>query len=106
MKKNYNYFTSIILPVCFLMVVHQDAKAATPGNWTWAVGAHGGGDDNVAGLKIGSTGDLFIAGRFGAPITIPGLPALGNVSSWDPYIARVSNTGVGIWRVGLELSGN
>lgn len=73
------------------------AKLDAAGNWQWAVGAAGAGNDFAMSLKLGPTGLLTVGGWFdGATLALGTGPTLinqGTAGTSDVFVAQLSPEG-------------
>jgi hypothetical protein len=83
------------------------AKLDAAGNWQWATGAAGAGNDFAMTLALGPTGQLTVGGWFdGATLELGAGQALTNQSSAgtsDVFVAQLSTAGK--WLSGVRAGG-
>ncbi len=74
------------------------AKMNTSGQFLWAKSAGGMGNDDVLGLAIDPSGNLFLAGYFDSPSCSFGNTTITNSSQAtyvDAYVAKLNSTSLG-----------
>lgn len=72
------------------------AKLDAAGNWQWAVGAAGSGEDFATTLALGPDGQLTVGGSFSGPTLSLGNQTLSNqgaAETSDVFVARLSSAG-------------
>lgn len=72
------------------------AQISAQGQWLWAIGAGGPGQDQARDLTASSTGELLVAGQF-AETAVFGTSQLISNGSSDAFVARLTRAGAWQW---------
>jgi hypothetical protein len=75
------------------------AKLGPNGNWLWATKMGGASGDNINGVSVDSSGNVYIVGYFNGTAGFGSLPALTSSGSSDIFVARLSSAGAWQWAV-------
>jgi len=76
------------------------AKLDPDGNWLWAKRAGGTSSDNVQGICVDSSGNIYITGSFQGAAYF-GSDAIVSNGSYDIYVAKLDNSGFCLWAIGV-----
>lgn len=80
-----------------IIISFVPAIAQTP-NWLWAKNPSCTGSfEDVRGVKVGSNGDIFAAGRYGNTMSYPPAPTISALGGTPIYVTRVNNSGTPVW---------
>src|SRR5260370_8919617 len=80
-------------------------KFSPTGTYLWATSFGGTGADQVNGIALDSSGNVFVLGVFTSAATIAGVP-LTTVGGWDTFVAKYSSSGAPLWAKSFNSPGN
>jgi hypothetical protein len=82
------------------------AKLDTNGNWLWAVGAGGSGQDWAYSLAVDTGGNVYLTGNFDSTDAAFGSTVLISQGWADVFVAMLNTSGVWQWAVRAGGSGS